>query len=42
VPIDEDAAVRTRVVLDAIDVMDVATVEASLERLLADWYEAHR
>ncbi len=42
VPIDVDAAVRTRVVLDAIDVMDVATVEASLERLLADWYEAHR
>ncbi len=42
VPIDVDAAGRTRAVLDAIDVMDVATVEASLERLLADWYEAHR
>lgn len=42
VPIDADAVARARVVLDAVDAADVVTVEASLERLLADWYEVHR
>lgn len=42
VPIDTDAVARTRVVLDVVDATDVSMVEASLERLLADWYEARR
>lgn len=42
VPLDAEPAARTRVVLDTLDVVDLDTVEASLERLLADWYEARR
>lgn len=42
VPIDVDPAGRTQAVLAAVDAVDVSTVDASLERLLADWYEAHR